>query len=742
MRIRVNSDQVKTDTETGLKRVDTKGAGKQAGGEYAQEFGNELSRQGPTHGGNFAKKIGEGFTLKRALIGSAVTAGLAFLPALAAGAGLLAGGALGGALVGELIKTDPKLKTAATNLKNGFLAAITTSGEKSGFAASLQTSLDDLRTKALPQFQRAFGGVFAALKPLIKPATDALISFSGWLGDHAGPALHDLIGFVTNLKGPVQGLIGQFRDTIWPDIVGFLKGMGSGAGSSVAAFGGLLVVLSPLFPVIGQVAKFAAELLKNFPLLIPIVVGLAAAFKIVNLVLLISTALTDANPWVLLGLALLAVTVIVIKYWTPISGFFVKLWKDIYSGFVTPLENWFTVTLPHTFDTALSHVTGWAKDVENAFLGMWNWVYGNVWTPVDTFFVHTLPSWFDAAIGFVNSKFVTPFRNDLSGAWTWVDNNVFVPVHVLFTSTLPGWLSAAAGFVTSRFVTPFKNTLKEAWTWVSSNVFSPIKTMLTQTLPGWFSTGVKDIGRYWTGLQNLVLSPVKWVFQHVIDPLASGFDTVTNALGLGKPIPAQVIKGWATGGRIGVGTTSTADDVLARVSRNETIVSAAHSRILAPAFGAVGVPGYAAGGTPLPGRGGALGTAIGKAIDVGKIAAAIATGNSTALTNAVTSLIGKPAFQGAGEILKVATAIPAQIIKDGVSWLLKSVSSLAGGSTSAAGTAGSGVQRWKPTVLQALGMEHLPLGYLNDVLYQMQTESGGNQFAINLTVTLPRGSCR
>jgi hypothetical protein len=54
-------------------------------------------------------------------------------------------------------------------------------------------------------------------------------------------------------------------------------------------------------------------------------------------------------------------------------------------------------------------------------------------------------------------------------------------------------------------------------------------------------------------------------------------------------------------------------------------------------------------------------------------------------------------------------------------------------STAAAGSPGGGVQRWRGLVLRALGMEGLSLGLVNDVLYQMQTESGGNPNAINLT---------
>ena len=48
------------------------------------------------------------------------------------------------------------------------------------------------------------------------------------------------------------------------------------------------------------------------------------------------------------------------------------------------------------------------------------------------------------------------------------------------------------------------------------------------------------------------------------------------------------------------------------------------------------------------------------------------------------------------------------------------------------GPAGSGVQRWAGQVLQALQMLHMPASLLGRILYQMQTESGGNPNAINL----------
>lgn len=46
---------------------------------------------------------------------------------------------------------------------------------------------------------------------------------------------------------------------------------------------------------------------------------------------------------------------------------------------------------------------------------------------------------------------------------------------------------------------------------------------------------------------------------------------------------------------------------------------------------------------------------------------------------------------------------------------------------------GSGVARWLPVVLQALALNHEPSSLARQVLYQIQTESGGNPNAINLT---------
>jgi len=80
------------------------------------------------------------------------------------------------------------------------------------------------------------------------------------------------------------------------------------------------------------------------------------------------------------------------------------------------------------------------------------------------------------------------------------------------------------------------------------------------------------------------------VFSRMEAPLVPGSDIDAGV------VASLYAQGLAAGGKITSGTGPSADDVLARVSKGETVVSAADSKILAPLFAALGIPGYASGG--------------------------------------------------------------------------------------------------------------------------------------------------
>jgi hypothetical protein len=250
------------------------------------------------------------------------------------------------------------------------------------------------------------------------------------------------------------------------------------------------------------------------------------------------------------------------------------------------------------------------------------------------------------------------------------------------------------------------------YTWLWSDFGAKIVHFITVTLPNAWSSAVDSIRRLWGKVEDVVKAPVKFVIDNVLDGLISVFDTITGAIGLGSVHINQVHPfGLAAGGRITAGTGPVADDVLIRASKDETVVSAADSKTLAPIFAWLGIPGYQTGGrvgqppsisaaqarfgtsvsptggSPIPGGGiihnvthavgqaaATVGHAIagiaGKAIDVGKMGLAFVTGNRKAFENAFADLLGLGTGGAAGIVAKILTQIPKKMVTDLVNWIM------------------------------------------------------------------------
>jgi len=393
----------------------------------------------------------------------------------------------------------------------------------------------------------------------------------------------------------------------------------------------------------------------------------------------------------------------IIEWHNQIIAAFVDTWHAIYDGFIAPLISWFTVSLPHAFDTAYTHVVGWGTDVKNALMAAWNWVRDNVGTPINTFFTVTLPGWFTTSISFLNSHFVTPFQNGLRAAYDWV----------------------------------------------VKNVADPIETLFTKTIPGWFGTAVSAISGLWNKVEGVVLAPVKFVVDSVLDPLINLFDDVTNAVGLGKPIPTIKL---ARGGKLpGYG----GGDILpALLEPGEAVIDKDKTRQYAWLFKLLGVPGFAtggvAGGPPLLGaRGGGnpkagpnapgtfgstLHNVIGAGVDMGKAILAIATGNPTALANAIDAMFGGQGGSGGmgGVIGQALLGMPAKLVGDFAHWIIgtnNTATSQAGGGTPLHPTgSGATAQALMQSMAASVGWTGAEWTALNNV--EMR-EAGYNTSATN-----------
>jgi len=226
-----------------------------------------------------------------------------------------------------------------------------------------------------------------------------------------------------------------------------------------------------------------------------------------------------------------------------------------------------------------------------------------------------------------------------------------------------------------------RNILSGAWRWISQVFGTNIVNFFTRTVPGAFSTAVTAVGRFWNGLKNTVRAPVAWVVDNVIDGLIRVFDTITNAVGLGKPIAEVHPFGLAAGGRIpGFGG---GDRWPALLEGGEAVVDKQTTAAHAADLQAWGVPGFAKGGRigqnpPPVNLHTGVGTAtpsgapgfIGKIVDAGKMALAFATGNSKAFSNAFAALLGLGAGGAGGIMGRILTQIPKVIAGDLVKWIM------------------------------------------------------------------------
>lgn len=145
-----------------------------------------------------------------------------------------------------------------------------------------------------------------------------------------------------------------------------------------------------------------------------------------------------------------------------------------------------------------------------------------------------------------------------------------------------------------------------------------------------------------------------------------------------------------TGGIPGV------DSVPILAQRDETVLSVAHSAMLAPLLAAVGVPGYAAGGV------------------VGRYSSPNLGGLNKWLLS-----------ENQQTISAIATATAAA--------LHHAASAPAPGGGHVGWHPGGGVAQWQGVVSSALAQLGLPQTYELLVLYQMMTESGGNPNIVNTT---------
>ncbi|MEV7770589.1 hypothetical protein [Kitasatospora sp. NPDC086791] len=213
--------------------------------------------------------------------------------------------------------------------------------------------------------------------------------------------------------------------------------------------------------------------------------------------------------------------------------------------------------------------------------------------------------------------------------------------------------------------------VKASWLW--HNVFEPLWEGILHGSDN-FVSGLKST---WDVLKDVFKAPVNFLINTVYDNgIAKLWNQVTGAIGMHN-LDLPIITGFATGGVV-PGYAPGQDTVPAMLSPGEGVLvpeavqaigaDTVHSLNAAYGAGRQSVGNHFSGGGIISGIGHVVGDLIDKAVDIGKITAALATGNGEALSNALSKFIGT---QGdVGNYSKLMLGIPTSLIKSMVQAIL------------------------------------------------------------------------
>lgn len=210
-----------------------------------------------------------------------------------------------------------------------------------------------------------------------------------------------------------------------------------------------------------------------------------------------------------------------------------------------------------------------------------------------------------AAISFAWNNVIKPaltalwsfIVNTLAPKVLWFHNNIVKPAFAAISFAVKvAWGIIKIIFAAIKFYV--EKVLAPVFLWIWRTIIVPAFNAIKTVISAVWNSGIKPvfenlkkgvelvgkafesaknfIGRVWDKVKDLAMKPVRFVVETVYTKgIKAVWDKVASFVGA-DPLPAA--PRFATGGQVNVGTTSKADDVLARLSRNEYVVNAAATK--------------------------------------------------------------------------------------------------------------------------------------------------------------------
>jgi len=311
----------------------------------------------------------------------------------------------------------------------------------------------------------------------------------------------------------------------------------------IPAFEGWTAVMAPVAKYVLGLAADLADFLVKHPAVTKAIFAMIAAYmlfskalRIVDISLAITDALEIGGIWGLVAVAVVAAAILIIKYWGPISGFFVMIWKHIWSGFVGPMINFFMNTIPHAFGVSLNWIEkNWGRVVR---------LIGGPLGEVATFVAHNSKQIYSAIVGTwghienVVTGIVKPIESVITGAWNMIYKiTKVIWAGITLAIRLPSLI--ILGLI-GELVIGVRNLFNKVWPWLYSftkNIWGHIENAIT----GVVKPIVSVVTSAWKAVQHVTSDVWNWLWAATKNIWGHVENFIT---GITKPIVSVVTGAW------------------------------------------------------------------------------------------------------------------------------------------------------------------------------------------------------
>ncbi|MFN3092118.1 phage tail protein [Bacillus pumilus] len=417
--------------------------------------------------------------------------------------------------------------------------------------------------KVITNFSGALRRLFAAFGPMSADMLTSLVDMTARFREWAGSVQHtegfkNFIAYIEKTGPTVWSTLGQISRTIINLLVGMAP-LGKTILENVNSFLKFSNAAMEANPIIGQLIAGFLSTIGVVRALTPMIVSFSTLFKwqdivsiatkvwssikMIGTVFGIVSKVFMANP-ILLAIAAIGTAVfLVIKYWEPISKFFIDLWNKVtsftqnaWNGILNFLQG-----LWGSIKEISSSVWGGIKDF---ITGIWNGIKKaatTIWNGIKVYFTTLFKIYKTIFTTVWNaiSKVVKAVWNGLKKAAMTIWNGI----KVYFTTVLKIYKTVftTAWNTIKKVVTTvwngLKNTASKVWNGIKSffsNVLSGIKNVFmnnwnnVKKVTSTVFNGIKAfISSVWNSIKNTVKNLVVGIFNTV----KSIFNNMKNAIG-------------------------------------------------------------------------------------------------------------------------------------------------------------------------------------------------------------------